>query len=66
MFPISNDNLYVGQAGNNFNGHVARVEYWNDALTNIKSNQYIINKNRSVFSKKLTSRNITKKMESSV
>ena len=52
---ISNDNLYVGQAGNNFNGHVARVEYWNDALTidKVKS-VYNKNKNRSVFSKKLT------------
>lgn len=65
---ISNDNLYIGQAGNNFNGHVARVEYWNDALTidKVKS-VYNKNKNRSVFREKLTTyaEYYKKKMESS-
>ena len=43
---ISNDNLYIGQADNNFNGHVARVEYWNDALT-IDKVKAVYNKNKN-------------------
>jgi len=51
---ISNDNLYIGQAGNNFNGHVALVEYLNDALTIDKVKKlYNKNKGNSIFNKKL-------------
>ena len=51
---ISNDNLYIGQAGNNFNGHVGLVEYLNDALT-IDQVKELYNKNKgnSIFNKKL-------------
>ena len=51
---ISNDNLYIGQAGNNFNSHVGLVEYFNDALTidKVKS-LYNKNKGKSIFRKKL-------------
>jgi hypothetical protein len=51
---ISNDNLYIGQAGNNFNGHVGLVEYLNDALTIDKVKElYNKNKGNSIFNKKL-------------
>jgi hypothetical protein len=42
---ISNDNLYLGQAGNNFYGHVALVEYINDALPTSKVAK-LYNKNK--------------------
>jgi hypothetical protein len=52
---ISNDNLFIGQAGNNFNGHIGLVEYFNDALTISKvKNLYNKNKGKSIFNKKLT------------
>tara|TARA_B100000989_G_C19529302_1_gene468743 strand:+ start:3566 stop:4294 length:729 start_codon:yes stop_codon:yes gene_type:complete len=51
---ISNDNLYIGQAGNNFFGHVALVEYVNDALsTNKVEELYDKNKNSSELEKEL-------------
>ncbi len=53
---ISNDNLFVGQAQNNFKGHVGLIEYFNDALTIDKVKKlYETNKGNSIFSKKLIS-----------
>ena len=51
---ISNDNLYIGQAGNNFFGHVSLVEYVNDALKKGQvENLYNKNKNRNLLKDKL-------------
>ena len=65
---ISNDNLYIGQAGNNFNSHVGLVEYFNDALTIDKVRSlYNKNKGKSIFRKKLITyaKYYKEKMESS-
>jgi hypothetical protein len=53
---ISNENLYIGQAGNNFLGHVALVEYFNNALeTSQVEKLYKKNKKNEALEKELTS-----------
>jgi len=51
---ISNKMLYVGQPNNNFNGYLAYIEYFNDALKEKDiAKLYRKNKIRNVFSRKL-------------
>lgn len=51
---ISNKMLYVGQPDNNFNGYLAYIEYFNDALKDNEVDKlYNKNKIRNVFSRKL-------------